>query len=53
MEVVFTDVTKCREIQRNQFRNDKVVETHIGTGHFIGNKVMAQKTYVILLYDSC
>lgn len=43
MEVVFTNVTKCKEIQRNQFINDKVMETHIVIGLFRGNRVMEQK----------
>ena len=40
---MFIDVTKCRAVKRNQFINDKVMETHIITGQFKGNKVMAQK----------
>ena len=39
MAIVFTDVTKCKAVQRNQFRNDKVMATHIVAGQF---RVMAQ-----------
>jgi len=41
MAIVFTDVTKCREVQRNHFRSN--MENHIITGLFKGNKVMVQK----------
>ena len=40
MAVLFTDVTKCRVVQRNHFRSN--MENHIITGLFSGNKVMVQ-----------
>jgi len=43
MDVMFTYVTKCKAIQRNQFRNDIMMPTHIVTGQFKGNRLMAQK----------
>lgn len=36
-------MTKCRAVQRNQFRNFIMMTTHIVTGLFRDNRVMAQK----------
>jgi len=41
MAIVFTDVTKCREIQRNHFRSN--MENYSVTGLFRGNRALVQK----------
>ena len=41
MVVVFTDVPKCKAVQRNHFRSN--MENYIITSLFRGNKVMVQK----------
>ena len=41
MAVVFTDVTKCKAVQRNHFRSN--MAKYIITSLFGGNKVMVQK----------
>jgi len=41
MAVVFTDVKKCKVVQRNHFRSN--MANYIITSLFRGNKVMVQK----------
>jgi len=41
MAVVFTDVTKCRAVQRNHFRSN--MENYSVIGLFRGNRALVQK----------
>jgi len=41
MVVVFTDVTKCRAVQRNHFRSN--MENYNLTGLFRGNRALVHK----------